>query len=123
MRRRELLQVMIGGTAVSVLAACAPLAPTAVTPSAAAGTRVAAVTPGQPAQPRSGGTLRLGQNVEIAAGGAVGASALDGNNISPAPLSAIWLGYDSLVRYDDSFKPQPMLAESWDVATDYKRIK
>jgi peptide/nickel transport system substrate-binding protein len=120
MRRRELLQAMIGGTAVSVLAACAPLAPTAVTPSAPVGTPVAAATP---AQPRSGGTLRFGQNVEVAAGGAVGASALDGNNISPAPLSAIWLGYDSLVRYDSQFKPQPMLAESWDVSSDFKRIK
>jgi peptide/nickel transport system substrate-binding protein len=123
MRRRELLQVMVGGAAVSVLAACAPLAPSAVTPSAAAGTPVSSSTPVQSAQPRGGGTLRFGQNVEIAAGGAVGASPLDGNNISPAPLSAIWLGYDSLVRYNSQFKPQPMLAESWDVSSDFKRIK
>ena len=123
MRRRELLQAMVGGAAVSVLAACAPLAPSAVTPSAAAGTPVSAATSVQSTQPRSGGTLRFGQNVEIAAGGAVGASALDGNNISPAPLSAIWLGYDSLVRYDSQLKPQPMLAESWDLSSDFKRIK
>ena len=55
--------------------------------------------------------------------GAAGTSPLDGQTISPAPLSAIWLGYDSLVRYDAAFKPQPMLAESWDLGSDYKSIK
>jgi peptide/nickel transport system substrate-binding protein len=75
-----------------------------------------------PAPVRTGGTLRFAQNVEIAAGGQAGNSPLDGQNISPAPLSAIWLGYDSLVRYDDNFTPTPMLAESWDVSGDATRI-
>jgi peptide/nickel transport system substrate-binding protein len=67
--------------------------------------------------------LRFAQNVEIAAGGQAGTSPLDGQNVSPAPLSAIWLGFDSLIHYDQSKQPQPMLAESWDLSSDYKQIK
>ena len=63
------------------------------------GCQAAAGAAPQSAQPRPGGTLRFGQNVEIAAGGAAGSSPLDAHNISPAPLSAIWLGYDSPARY------------------------
>ncbi len=79
--------------------------------------------PSAAAQPRAGGILNLGQTVEIAAGGQAGTSAVGGTNITPAALSATFLGYDSLVSYDANMKPQPMLAESWDVATDFKRIK
>src|ERR1043166_1129141 len=110
MRRREILRLSTVGAGLGIAAACAPSAPVAVAPTAAPGKPAAT----EPSQPRAGGTLRFGQNVEIAAGGAAGISPLDAQNISPAPLSAIWLGYDSLVRYDDSLKPQPMLAESWD---------
>ncbi len=116
MRRREVVRLMGLGTGLSVVTACAPVrlpasppAPTPVTTDVA--------------QPKRGGTLRFAQNVEIAAGGAAGTSALDGQNISPAPLSAIWLGYDSLVRYDSAFKPQPMLAESWDLSSDYNLLR
>jgi peptide/nickel transport system substrate-binding protein len=119
MKRRRVVRLLAVGAGIGIAAACAPAAPVAVAPTAALGKPGATDT----AQPRVGGTLRFGQNVEIAAGGAAGASPLDGQNISPAPLSAIWLGYDSLVRYDDNFKPQPMLAESWDLSADYKRIK
>ena len=35
-----------------------------------------------------------------------------------------WIGvFDRLTVYDDKLKPQPMLAESWDVSTDCKQIK
>ncbi len=34
-----------------------------------------------------------------------------------------WLAYDRLTAYDTNFTPRPMLAESWDVSADAKRIK
>lgn len=119
------MRVVTLAAGVTITAACAPSAPVAVVPTTRPGQPVATPVPaaGAAAQPKFGGTLRFGQNVEIAAGGAAGNSALDGQNMSPAPLSAIWLGYDTLIRYDDDFKPQPMLAESWDVSSDFKRIK
>ncbi len=123
MQRREFLRILSVGAGLSIAAACAPTAPVAVAPTATPGKPIAAPGATDVAQPRSGGTLRFGQNVEIAAGGAAGVSPLDGQNISPAPLSAIWLGYDTLTRYDDNFKPQPMLAESWDLSSDFKRVK
>jgi peptide/nickel transport system substrate-binding protein len=121
MRRREVIRFLGLGAGLSTWAACAPLSPSVAAPTSAAAPSSAAQSAQQ--QPRSGGTLRFAQNVEIAAGGQAGTSPLDGHNISPAPLSAIWLGFDSLVRYDESNTPQPMLAESWDLSSDYKRIK
>jgi peptide/nickel transport system substrate-binding protein len=114
--RRKLLYLLGAGAGLTAVAACAPIAPV-TTPASGSGATPAA------SGPRRGGTLRFGQTVEIAAGGQAGASALDGQNVSPAPLSAIWLGYDSLTAYDDKMQPQPLLAESWDLNPDYKRIK
>jgi peptide/nickel transport system substrate-binding protein len=130
MRRREVIRILSVGAGLSVAAACAPIATPTAAPTAApvgaalgtsAPTAAAASTPA--GQPRPGGTLRFAQNVEIAAGGQAGSSPLDGQNVSPAPLSAIWLGFDSLIRYDQTNQPQPMLAESWDLSSDYKQIK
>jgi peptide/nickel transport system substrate-binding protein len=125
-RRREVIRFLSVGAGLSV-AACAPIAPPNAAPtSAAAGAAVgtsASAVPTLASQPRPGGTLRFAQNVEIAAGGQAGTSPLDGQNVSPAPLSAIWLGFDSLIRYDQNNQPQPMLAESWDLSSDYKQIK
>jgi peptide/nickel transport system substrate-binding protein len=124
MQRRRLLQLIGAGVGLGLLAACAQATPT--TPTAAPGQPPAGPSgAGAPTagQPRAGGTLVFGQNVEIAGGGQAGASPLDGQNISPAPLSATWLGYDTLMRYDEQNKPQPMLAESWDLSSDYRKIK
>ena len=129
--RRRLLLLIAGSAGIGLVAACAPpaqqpaAAPTTASKPAAAAAckRRPAPAPTAAGQPRSGGTLTFGQNVEVAAGGQAGASALDGHNISPAPLSALWLGYDTLMAYDDNNKPQPMLAESWEVANDFKSIK
>ena len=46
---------------------------------------------------------------------------LDGQR-SPAPSTSL-LAFDRLIDYDDKLKPQPMLAESWDVSSDLKQIK
>ena len=40
-----------------------------------------------------------------------------------APYESTWLTFDRLVTYDDKLKPLPMLAESWDVAPDYKQVQ
>src|SRR5216684_7117610 len=35
-----------------------------------------------------------------------------------------WIGvYDRLTVYDDALKPQPMLAESWEVSSDARQVK
>src|SRR5919202_237982 len=83
----------------TLVAACSPAAPalsaaTAIRPSGAGGggaVTSAAAAPTSAGEPRSGGTLRFAQAVEIAGGN--GPSALDGHNISAAPLSSTWLGY------------------------------
>jgi peptide/nickel transport system substrate-binding protein len=59
-----------------------------------------------------GGTLRVGIPADIAA--------LDG--IVRGAYDSVWLVYDRLVTYDENLKPQPMLAESWDVNSDYTQI-
>jgi ABC-type transport system substrate-binding protein len=33
------------------------------------------------------------------------------------------LAYERLIQYDEKLQPQPMLAESWDLSSDYKQIK
>ena len=33
------------------------------------------------------------------------------------------MAFDRLTAYDEKLQPQPMLAESWDVSTDFKQIK
>ena len=133
MTRRALLGWVAIGASSGLLAACAPSAPSVPTAVVAKPTIVPAATTGSAsvgaaptnapaAQPRSGGTLQFGQAVEIAAGGANGPSPLDGHYITAAPLSAIWLGYDTLIHYDNNFQPQPMLAESWDISKDLKQL-
>ena len=45
---------------------------------------------------------------------------LDGHQRSAALQDTVWTAYDRLIRYDESGKPQPMLAESWDLTPDYQ---
>jgi peptide/nickel transport system substrate-binding protein len=93
--------------------AAKPAAPAPVSTQAAA----------KPAgEPKRGGTFKFGQNVEIATNPNT-ASPLDAHNMTPSSLSATWIGYDTLLEYDDNFKPQPKLAESWDVSADFKKIQ
>ena len=47
---------------------------------------------------------------------------LDGHFQSQGSDS-IALVYDHLTAYDDKLKPQPMLAESWDISPDFKQVK
>ena len=77
---------------------------------AAAGKPAAAAAP-----PRTGGTLRVAIPADI--------TSLDGH-ISSSNLSVTTGNiFDRLVAYDVKLQPQPMLAESWDVSSDFARVK
>jgi peptide/nickel transport system substrate-binding protein len=126
--RRAFLARMVGVVAgLPLLAACAPTAPSAAPtgqPAAAvaaptsqpAAAAVPASTPAPAAkpQPKSGGTLRaatVGEYVNI-----------DGHWYSPKAGLAVWMIYDTLTRYDDELKVQPMLAESWEHSNDARQL-
>jgi peptide/nickel transport system substrate-binding protein len=113
--RRSMLGLLVGAASATLLAACGPISPSApapgqVQPAATAG---AAAKPA-PAQPQSGGTLRVVTSSDL--------SNLNPHGISPVSFDTMWSVFDPLTRYDNQLKPQPMLAESWDVSTDLKRI-
>jgi peptide/nickel transport system substrate-binding protein len=145
--RRAALRLIGPGLGVAVLAACgpanAPAAPTAVSQAAApAPTAVPAVAPVSPAGatattappaakvaataaptpaaaaaalPKSGGILRFGVTSDL--------SDLNGYIRSAVGLETTWQVFDRLTEYDASLKPHPMLAESWELSSDAKRIK
>jgi peptide/nickel transport system substrate-binding protein len=98
------------GTAPASTSSAAGSAPTANPAAGAASTPVAAAQP----QPKSGGTLRaatVGEFVNI-----------DGHYYSPKAGLATWMIYDTLTRYDDDLKVQPMLAESWEQSSDARQL-
>jgi peptide/nickel transport system substrate-binding protein len=124
--RRAAVRLLLSSMALPLLAACTPGAPSAPTqppaPPAAPATSVAVATPVSaaaaptaPPQPKSGGILRMGLTVDP--------SSLDGHLTSPAVFDTVWMAYDTLTRYDDQLKPQPVLAESWDLSTDGTQLK
>ena len=86
-------------------ATAAPKPVATVTVASAAAAAPAATPAG--AQPKKGGTLRVGVPTDI--------TTLDPVVRGGAPYESTWLTYDRLVTYDDKLKPLPMLAESWDV--------
>lgn len=100
--RRRALGAM-AGVGVALVGACAPPAPTASAPTAGAG------------QPRTGGTLRT---LVVGDPPSLEGHLFAGNNYETTSLV-----FDQLTNYDSNFVPQPRLAESWDVGTDFKRIK
>jgi len=116
--RRTALRLLASTGGVAVLAACAPPAPPAATsatpapPSAGLSPAAAATLA---AGPRSGGTLRVAIMGDPAS--------LDGHLFAAGRFDTTWLIYDRLTEYDLNVKPQPRLAESWDISTDFKRIK
>jgi peptide/nickel transport system substrate-binding protein len=120
--RRAFLGTIALGSGAALLSACAPIAPSAPAPAAAtakpaAGTTpVAAATPAAAAagQPKAGGKLVAAKLGDVAN--------LDGHYWSPNGGLHVWLAYDTLARYDENLKPQPQLAESWDVSSDLKQV-
>jgi peptide/nickel transport system substrate-binding protein len=97
-------------------AAAPPTAPANVTPAASAATPTAApAAAAATAQPRTGGVLRSG---------VVGdPPSLEGHLFAGNNFETVNQVFDQLTNYDANSVPQPMLAESWDVGTDYKQIK
>ncbi|HEX8968866.1 MAG TPA: ABC transporter substrate-binding protein [Chloroflexota bacterium] len=107
MSRRAALALVLTGAGAAAIAACTP-APQAAPPPAAS---EAPTTD----QPRPGGTLRMGLPAEPAN--------VDGHTRTPGAAESVWLAFDRLTQYDESLKPLPALAESWDLSSDYRTIK
>ncbi|HEU0167495.1 MAG TPA: ABC transporter substrate-binding protein [Chloroflexota bacterium] len=144
--RRSALKLLASGAGMVVLAACgSAAAPTSSTPvaapssappkpSAAAAPASASAAPiasassapvasvssaAKPSaapsgQPKTGGTIRFGATADI--------PNLDGHQRSATLTDTTWTAFDRLIQYDDKGKPQPMLAESWDLAPDDKSV-
>jgi peptide/nickel transport system substrate-binding protein len=147
MNRRTVVKLMMGGAGVSVLAACgvtpqapaaaptaapAPPAAPAAAPTPAPTTAAAAAAAAKPAattvtvspttppaattpQPKTGGTLRQAY--------------VPGDPVSLDPMlkvqnDVVWVGvFERLTTYDANLKPQPMLAESWEMSDDARSFK
>src|SRR5579864_1411116 len=130
--RRRALAAM-AGAGVALVGACGPGAPAAPAPTTATGsapaaataTRAAAATGSTPASgattapagaaPKTGGMLR-----SLVVGDP---PSLEGHLFAGNNFETTLLVFDQLTNYDSNFVPQPRLAESWDVGTDYKAIK
>jgi peptide/nickel transport system substrate-binding protein len=113
--RRSALRLVASGLGIVASAACAPTAPSAA--GTVSTTSSGNPTPGQAAagatpQPKSGGTLRFGSDVDV--------NRLDPHFRLGDPY---WGVYDRLTQYDINHVVQPMLAESWDIAPDFMSIK
>ena len=127
--RRQALALVSTAIGGMLLSACGPTAPqsaqtqvSTLQPMAtgASSSSAANATPGaasQPAgQPRSGGRLRFAMATDLDQG--VEAARL-GNAYTPS----VFMMFDTLTAYDAQRKPHPLLAESWDWATDNKTLK
>jgi ABC-type transport system substrate-binding protein len=118
MNRRSMLRLVAAGASASVLA-CS-VAPQAAAPTAGATAKPVSSTTttatSQPAAeaPETGGVLK---------------QAYQGDPVSLDPMlkvqnDLVWIGvFERLTAYDDQLKPQPMLAESWDISSDAKQVK
>ena len=90
-------------------------APPAASSSSTPASQPAGATPQTAAKPRPGGTLRVAISADPAS--------LDGHLFAAGRFDTTWLIYDRLTEYDLNLKPQPRLAESWDISSDFKQIK
>jgi peptide/nickel transport system substrate-binding protein len=149
LERRAVLRLLVTGAGVALLAACtptpaaptsapapkpteppkpvvatpaptAPVAqPTVVAPPVAAAkptVLVPAATAAKPvAQPRNGGVLRMAILGDL--------PNLESHLLNQNAYDTLWQAFDRLTAYDPQLKPQPMLAESWELSPDLKRVK
>jgi peptide/nickel transport system substrate-binding protein len=129
-KRRSALALMVGSASASLLTGCgtgaapatgapATLAPAAAprptTAAASAVTQAAAPpAPTAHAQPKSGGTLHAALQADL--------PNVDPHYNAPSSYDALWVAFDRLISMDGKLQPQPMLAESWDVAPDHKQV-
>jgi peptide/nickel transport system substrate-binding protein len=145
--RRQFIYRVTSLVSVLDLAGCAPIAPSTPTqgapqvpsstapaakapataaPAATAAAAKPAATPSGPpatsaapapaaAQPKRGGRLTVGQNYDVV-------------NFDPAGINSTQFEifdqiFGTLTRLDENLKPQPELAESWELSSDHKRIQ
>jgi peptide/nickel transport system substrate-binding protein len=128
--RRRLLGVFgVGGASLALGAACTPAAaPPAATsaPKPAATTAPAAPAAPQPTaaaaapaaakpKPKTGGKLRWIRTAEV--------TSIDGHLLSPSGQVTFNHVFDRFAAYDSKLEAHPLLAESWDIAPDYKSFK
>src|SRR5437762_3607213 len=107
--RRAALAFMVANASAALIAACSAPAPP-VTP-----TQVVVQPTSKPqAQPKSGGSLRAAIQTDL--------PNIDPHFNAPTAYDALWVAFDRLIYLDNKLQPQPMLAESWDVTPDYKRV-
>lgn len=122
-RRVALRLAVVGAGSALLAAACGGAAPPATssasvphTSSSATGSGSAQPVGSAPAsgQPKTGGKLRVGIQGDILG--------LDGFIWSPNNSNTIGQIYDQLITLDEQLKPQPRLAESWNLSPDNKTI-
>jgi peptide/nickel transport system substrate-binding protein len=147
--RRTVLSIFGLGAGAALLSACAPAAPAAPTPAPAATAVAPAASPAASGSPspaaspaaspgaspvaspaaagaaaqaaatnpaaKRGGVLRVGVPSDIVS--------LEGIVRGGTPFESTWLIYDRLIKYDLQNRPQPLLAESWDLSPDAKQVK
>lgn len=122
-RRRalKLIASIASVGSLGVLAACAAPAPQQIIPATPAPTsgqpaaNVTVAAPAAAAAPKTGGTLRIGQIGDLVN--------LEPHFFQNTTSENTWLAFDRLTQYDLQWKPQPMLAESWDVNSDATQVK
>jgi peptide/nickel transport system substrate-binding protein len=90
-------------------------ASTSATAVATVATSAATAATPATAPQRRGGDLRIGQAIDIVT--------LDPHFYGTGTTDNVFLVYDRLTAYDLNRKPQPMLAESWDMSSDAKQLK
>jgi peptide/nickel transport system substrate-binding protein len=137
--RREALRLLAGAGGLSLAAACAPIpsppakpteappktaaapakpseAPTKPTEAKAPGAAAtapaptAAVKPAAPVAVKTGGTLTVAAQADVIN--------FDAHALPAANRPIFHQIFNSLTNYDDTLKPQPELAESWEVSPD-----
>ena len=109
--RRRALGLLLATTGAGLAAACTSNAPTVAPQTAPPPAPQAA--PATPAA-TSGGVLRVGNVGDVAN--------IDGHSWGPNSGFSIFMIFDSLTTYDQNLKPQPELAESWDISSDARQI-
>jgi peptide/nickel transport system substrate-binding protein len=119
--RRSFLGILSTCAGAGLLSACAPSspgsapAPSASKPANAGGVAPATLTAQGAAQPRVGGSLRVGLQADL--------PSLNPFRHTPYGYDTLWQAFDRLTAYNGMLQPQPMLAESWEISPDFKQVK
>jgi peptide/nickel transport system substrate-binding protein len=120
MDRRAALRVLLGVGATTLLAACGAPAPSAAPtsppvaapkPTTQGAVGASATSAPAPAQPKVGGTLKVGLQLDL--------TGLDPHNANRDTLLNV---FDHIIYEHGSQEPKPLLAESWEQSADGKAV-